>query len=47
MPKVGNKKFPYTKAGKAAAAKAEKEMPMKMGVPMKKKMTKMMGKKGK
>jgi hypothetical protein len=24
MPKVGNKSFPYTKAGKAAAKKAEK-----------------------
>jgi hypothetical protein len=24
MPKVGNKEFPYTKAGKAAAKKAEK-----------------------
>ena len=24
MPKVGSKKYPYTKAGKAAAAKAKK-----------------------
>ena len=29
MPKVGNKHFPYTPKGKAAAAKAKaKEMPM-------------------
>lgn len=27
MPKVAGKKFPYTKAGKAAAAKAAKKMP--------------------
>jgi hypothetical protein len=33
MPTVGKKKFPYTKAGKAAAAKAAK----KTGKPMKKK----------
>ena len=25
MPKVGKKKFPYTKKGKAAAAKARKQ----------------------
>lgn len=31
MPKVGNKTFPYTKAGKAAAKKeaAKKNMPVK------------------
>jgi|TARA_B100001057_G_scaffold205823_1_gene206503 hypothetical protein len=33
MPTVGKKKFPYTKAGKAAAKKAAK----KTGKPMKKK----------
>ena len=33
MPTVGKKKFPYTKAGKAAAKKAAK----KAGKPMKKK----------
>lgn len=33
MPTVGKKKFPYTKAGKAAATKAAK----KTGKPVKKK----------
>jgi hypothetical protein len=32
MPQVGNKKYPYTQAGKAAAAKAAK----KSGKPMRK-----------
>jgi hypothetical protein len=30
MPKVGKKTFPYTKAGKAAAAKAAKKSGKKM-----------------
>lgn len=30
MPKVGNKHFPYTKAGKAAAAKAKKAVANKL-----------------
>ena len=38
MPKVGNKKFPYTKAGKAAAAKEAKatKKPVKKGYSSKK-----------
>ena len=31
MPKVGNKEFPYTAAGKKAAAAAKKKMKNKMG----------------
>ena len=42
MPKVGDKKFPYTKAGKAAASKAAK----KSGKPMMKAMKGKGAKKG-
>ena len=33
MPMVGGKKYPYTKAGKAAAAKAKKKKDAKKNTP--------------
>jgi len=35
MPKIGDKKFPYTKAGRKAAKKAEMMTPKKMAKKMK------------
>ena len=35
MPTVNGKKYPYTKAGKAAAKKATKKSPTKMPFPSK------------
>ena len=42
MPKVKGKKFPYTKAGKKAAAKEKKMMSEKEMAKMKKQMRKRM-----